>query len=297
MITVTSAVSPSISASINVVVMASVSDQEGAASTISVSPDTVEIPVNTINNSSYRLTAVVQDAFHNTVTGGGSVEWSSSNPDAVTVVADGSRSAYVNAIGSGDAEITASFTDTRYGDSGTITDTAYVVVTGGLEGISTDSDYYRFPVNYRTHDYEGENDSSIKITYNPADSDEKGSDAVSSDSSVVAIDRTGDNELDIITGSEPGTATITLSSSKYPTMATEITIDVVDVVGDADRIQSISLSRNSVTMVPPFNSSRHRTITAVTKVFDDKTATIVDGDITRFPVAFESGDPDIFEVR
>ena len=292
-ITVRSTANPNVSASITVLVKASTTDQSGAASRMSVSPTTMDIPVQTRMNNSYKLTAYVLDTFGNSVDSVGTVRWESSNTDAVTVTADGTRKAYVNAIADGEADIYAYFMDPRYESSAELSAKAHVTVTGAVTGISTGFDVVSFPTDYDTSDYP---EARINVLYMPENTTQKGFNVSVEDSTLLSIVNRTSDSFDIRTNSREGSTKVRLESVMDRSVYDEFTVNVRQMATDAERISWIELSRNSLTLEPPFDSSMED-IEAYTWVFDEKTGDAVRGEAARFPVAFRADDDSIIRVE
>lgn len=292
-ITVRSTANPNVSASITVLVKASTTDQSGAASRMSVSPTTMDIPVQTRMNNSYKLTAYVLDTFGNSVDSVGTVRWESSNTDAVTVTADGTRNAYVNAIADGEADIYAYFIDPRYESSAELSAKAHVTVTGAVTGISTGFDVVSFPTDYDTSDYP---EARINVLYMPEDTTQKGFNVSVEDGSLISIVNRTNDSFDIRTNSREGSTTVRIESIMDRSVYDEFTVNVRRMATDAERVSWIELSRNSLVLEPPFDSSMED-VEAYTWVFDEKTGDAVRGDASRFPVSFRADDDSIIRVE
>lgn len=293
-ITVTSVANPSITSSVNLLVKAAIDDQDGMAARINVAPTSMEIPIHTSEDSAYMLSATVIDGFQNTVVVG-EVEWTSSDTMAVQVVKNGSREAYVNSVGRGEAEITAKFVDPRYPNAKEITATVPVKVTGALESIGTTSSTYGFPTNMDTS--RNENASMrIPLEFVPDTTTDTAIDIVVEDESIARVTQAGDGTLNVLTFDRTGATGVTVSSLAYPDIYCEFVINVTPVVTKADRVQQVSVSRSVVEIEPPFESNTVN-VTATTKVFDAVTGNVVDGSASEFPVSFESMQPDIARIR
>ena len=294
-VTLRSASNSEIYTTVNVLVKAAINEQEGAASSITLTPNGImEIPVGTFNSNSYKILATIKDPYQNTVVEG-DVTWVSSNEEAVTITDINGREAYVNASGKGEAEITANFKDPRYEKSQEISAKLTVRVTGALEGLSTDAETYSFPTGYNSELSEGEN-PGIKVYFTPENTIETDFEVKVDDKSIASVNKSSDsNRLNVITFDKEGSTTVTLTSTKYKDITKTFTINVNDPVTDADRINKIEMSSSALTIEPPFESNSKK-INVTTWVYDGKDGSIVKGDPNVFSVKLEAENKDLVDI-
>ena len=279
-----------ISASVSVIVRAKPGEQTTLASSLSIrTPDggtSIKVPYNGDIDDA-RLTAVVQDGYTNTISRG-SVTWSSGNPSVISVTQQTSRTAVLQARKAGSAWITASFLDE--GASSAVTASIYATVEGAVEGISSDSSAYRIMTGETT------DSRTIRISYSPSDTVQKGYSAVSSSPDIVVIQQENDDWLAVY-GKAEGESIITLTSDADPSVKTEFTVIVTDEVSDSSRINKVTLSESALQFEPPFTGSSSRTVSATTWIRQDSSEALVAGNTKTYPVRFSIDNSSIASIR
>ena len=280
----------SIAASVDVIVSAKAGAQTTKATNITVTDlsgkSSVEVPYGS-SSDGVTIRARVTDGFSNAITRG-AVEWSSDNPSAIIVQKRDSRSAILTAMGAGSAMITASFTDTD--SDAPVTGEIYAYVSGAVAGIAADSELYRLQTGTTT------GSETIRISYSPEDTIQKGYTAVSSDTSVAEIAGIYSDYLSVYAKSA-GEAEITIASKTDKNLTDTFRIIVSDEVTARDRIEKITLSATSLKFEPPFSASNPYTLRATTWVREDSSSSSVAGDISEYGIRFEAGDSSVISIK
>lgn len=287
-VTLTSLDNPEISTSIRVNIRQNPADMETPATLIALDPKTVSVPFGNQRSDEYMITAYVTDGYQNTITTG-EVIWSSDNPEAIQLAKRDSRSVYLLAVGPGSANITASYLDE--GEEEPVIASAYAYTEGSIQGLRTDSTEYTFPLGYKT------SMDDIIVQYQPEDTLQKGYTAVSDDTDIARIISIEDDYLILQCGEKEGSTSITITSDQAEDIEYTFTVNVKDMVSPADRISKITLSRDLITIDPPFTDDSDVRIQATTWIFQDNTSKQVEGSYDTYGIRWESLDESVFEVR
>lgn len=287
-VTLTSLDNPEISTSIRVNIRQNPADMETPATLIALDPKTVSVPYGNQRSDEYMITAYVTDGYQNTITTG-EVTWSSDNPEAIQLAKRDSRSVYLLAVGPGSANITASYLDE--GEEEPVIASAYAYTEGSIQGLRTDSTEYTFPLGYKT------SMDDIIVQYQPEDTLQKGYTAVSDDTDIARIISIEDDYLILQCGEKEGSTSITITSDQAEDIEYTFTVNVKDMVSPADRISKITLSRDLITIDPPFTDDSDVRIQATTWIFQDNTSKQVEGSYDTYGIRWESLDESVFEVR
>lgn len=217
---------------VTVLVQESGENQKFGIRSVEVSPSTGAVAVG----KSLVLTAKVIDGNANEITSG-DVAFTLEGSGAT--LSTSSRNAVLTALKGGEVTVHASFTY----DGETVTADVPVTITGDIEAFTTSSSY----INVEKGDTE-----TVSVAYTPSDTERTGFN-YTVDNNNIRI--TGQSSHSItFTAVEKGETVVTLSSKYDSSIRSTFTVNVVDTTTEADRIQKVTLSSNSLTFYPPFSA-------------------------------------------
>lgn len=271
-VTIRSTDNPSVYSSLTVTVKDSGSGQTTNPVEVRLTPASpLSLPINQSTN----VTATLRDGFGNASTTG-RIIFLSSDPSIVNVTTNNSRSATLTALKAGSAIVTAT-----YSEDSAITSQLYVTVVGAVTDIATDSLYYAL---------QQEDEITIDVSYEPADTVQTGITAVSSDSSVLAV--TGyDSTKVTVKALSVGSATLTITSSHNGNVTRQILFSVSEKTSEGEKIRNISLSDSTLTFALPFEE---KTLTAYSHIRRDNGT--IESSSTEYGFTYELTDPTVVSV-
>lgn len=181
------------------------------------------------------LSASVYDGNGNEMSGG-NVQFSISDKSLGALSSSTSRNVNLTALKGGELTVLASYTS----DGETVTSEIPLVITGDLEGLGVGSNYINLAVN---------DEDTIEISYAPNDVVEtrKGFTCEADAQYIQILEQTNDKIK--IKAMKEGTTTIKIKSL-FNNFETDVVVNIKAIVTEADRIQKVTLSKNSLSFTP-----------------------------------------------
>lgn len=257
-----------ISDKVTVIVQETGPDQKLPVRAVVVEPSQASVDVG----DSLTLTAKVYDGNSN-VMDGGEVKFSISDETKASFTATTGRIATLIATKGGDFTVHASYTS----DGTTVTADVPVKVTGDIEGLSTSSSYYNLAVGDK---------ETIDVSYSPENvlEDRKGFDFRIEGTSVQVVSY--DKYRMTLEAKSEGVSKVKMWSKVDASIGTEIVVNVKVPTSEADRIQKVTLSSNTIVCYPPY--SQTEVSASVWRRADDGSSSIDEGKSVLWSVSDDS---------
>jgi uncharacterized protein YjdB len=236
-VTATSKENNTISDSVTIQVVQSGETQKLPVSRVEFSSSVNELKVGEKIN----LSTEVYDGNGNPMSGG-TVQFSVSDKSLGTLSNSSNRTVSLTALKGGELTVLATYTS----DGNEVTSEIPLTITGDLEGFGVESNYINLAVN---------EENVIKVSYSPDDvvENRKGF-TYEVDSQYLQVLNQNNNEIKIRALKE-GTTTIKIKSL-FNDFESSVVVNVKAIVTEADRIQKITLNKNSLSFTPSTSNGK-----------------------------------------